>query len=106
MPDPDRVIPWAKERRLSQDMGQLISSPVLLATIMKSVQEESRSAGLNGFEHVAAIRLYQEPFSTENGLMTPTFKIKRTVARDVFSSLIQEMYDDLRDAPQVGRPGA
>ena len=77
-------------------MGQIVSSPVLLTTVMKSIQEESRSAGLNGFEYVAAIRLHPEPMSVENGLQTPTFKIKRNVAVEAFRALIADMYADLQ----------
>ena len=95
VPDPEYVIPWAKERRLPQNMSQIVSSPVLLTTVMKSIQEESRAAGLNGFEHVAAIRLHPEPMSVENGLQTPTYKIKRNVAKEAFGELIRAMYRGL-----------
>jgi long-chain acyl-CoA synthetase len=95
VPDPEYVLPWAGERRLSQDMNQLIASPVLLTSVMKSMREEARSAGLKGFEQAAAIRLHPVPMSVENGLMTPTFKIKRDMARKEFQHLIDQMYETL-----------
>jgi long-chain acyl-CoA synthetase len=35
-------------------------------------------------------------FSVENGLMTPTFKLKRPQAKEAFLSVIDAMYDSLR----------
>jgi hypothetical protein len=43
-----------------------------------------KEAGLKGFEQVKAIHLHPELFSVENGLFTPTFKLKRPQARARF----------------------
>ena len=36
-----------------------------------------------------------EPFSVENGLMTPTFKLKRPQAQAAFQDAIADMYSRL-----------
>jgi long-chain acyl-CoA synthetase len=95
VPDPEYVIPWAKQRELSEDINQLCSSPILQSVIIKSMQEEARSAGLKGFEQVAAIRLFPHPLSVENGLLTPTFKVKRNQAKAAFDDLINDMYSSI-----------
>ena len=95
VPDPEYVIPWAKQRELSEDINQLCSSPILQSVIIKSMQEEARSAGLKGFEQVAAIRLFPHPLSVENGLLTPTFKVKRNQANAAFDDLINDMYSSI-----------
>ena len=41
---------------------------------------------------VAAIHLTPEPFSVENGMLTPTFKLKRQQAQAAFQPAIDEMY--------------
>lgn len=43
-----------------------------------------KEAGLRGFEQVKAIHLHPALFSVENGLFTPTFKLKRPQARARF----------------------
>lgn len=52
-------------------------------------------AGLKGFEMVKAIVLNAEMFSVDNGILTPTFKLKRSNARDVFRAQIDDMYDSI-----------
>jgi long-chain acyl-CoA synthetase len=41
---------------------------------------------------VAAITLVEEPFSVENNLLTPTFKLKRPQAKAAFQEAIDRMY--------------
>jgi hypothetical protein len=47
---------------------------------------------LKGFEMVKDIRLESTLFSVENDLLTPTFKLKRNVAKQRYQSQIDEMY--------------
>ncbi|CAI0429903.1 unnamed protein product [Linum tenue] len=54
-----------------------------------------REAQLRGFEYAKAVMLVGEPFTLENGLLTPTFKIKRAQAKEYFQSAITEMYQGL-----------
>ena len=92
VPDPEVLIPWAKERGMAGDLPALCRDPAVNAAVMKSMQEEGRVAKLRGFEQVQGLYLVAEPFTVENGLMTPTFKIKRNVVRDVFTKEVDAMY--------------
>ena len=44
---------------------------------------------------VAQIHLFPEQFSVENGLQTPTFKLKRPQAKEKFQQAIEAMYTTL-----------
>jgi len=44
---------------------------------------------------VAAVHLTPDLFSVENGMMTPTFKLKRPQASAEFKSAIATMYQQL-----------
>lgn len=95
VPDPEYLLPWAAERGLPKDLGTLCNTPVVQAAVFKSMQQEGQAGGLKGFEQVAAIKLTPEPFSVENGMMTPTFKLKRPQAQAAFQDAIAEMYSGL-----------
>ncbi|KAL4852872.1 Long chain acyl-CoA synthetase 7 [Chlorella vulgaris] len=95
IPDPDYLLPWAKERGLPADLAALCQHPQVVSAALKSMQEEGRAAGLKGFEQISAIHLHPEPFTVENGMMTPTFKLKRPQAQTFFQQAIDEMYSKL-----------
>lgn len=47
---------------------------------------------LKGFECVRDIRLEATPFAVDNDLLTPTFKLKRNIAKVRYQEQIDEMY--------------
>ncbi len=52
---------------------------------MKALDEKARENGLTSLEKIKNIYLSHEPFTVENEIITPTFKIKRNVAKKVFA---------------------
>ncbi len=48
---------------------------------------------LSPFERVRRFELIAEPFTVENGMMTPTLKVKRKVVIEKYGALIDAMYD-------------
>jgi long-chain acyl-CoA synthetase len=97
VPDEEVLIPWAKKNAHPHagDFRRLCKDPVVLKTIFGSMKSVGADAGLKGFEQVRAIHLHDELFSVENGLFTPTFKLKRPQARDKFGREIERMYREL-----------
>ena len=71
----------------------LSSPPSLLPSL--PLQRYAKEASLKGFEKVRMAHLEPEPFSVDNGLLTPTFKLKRGPARDFYRAKIDEMYAEL-----------
>ena len=63
--------------------------------VLGQMLQEGREAELRGFEQVAAIQLAPEGFTVENGMLTPTFKIKRNEAKKHFERDIEAMYRKL-----------
>ncbi|CAL5219689.1 g1576 [Coccomyxa viridis] len=92
VPDPETLLPWAASRGLPQDMKRLVSDPSVVAAILNSMLEEGRTSKLQGFEQVTTVTLVEEAFSVENGLLTPTMKLKRPQAKAKFQDAINRMY--------------
>jgi len=57
---------------------------------MKKAENDCHVTGL---EKVKKAHFTTEMFSMENDMLTPTFKIKRNVAKKVYEKEIKEMYD-------------
>uniref|UniRef100_A0A0D6QY03 Long-chain-fatty-acid--CoA ligase n=1 Tax=Araucaria cunninghamii TaxID=56994 RepID=A0A0D6QY03_ARACU len=94
--EPDVLKAWAMSEGIKFDnLSQLCSDPRAKAAVLSDMDVIGREAQLKGFEFAKAITLVAEPFSLENGLLTPTFKIKRPQARDRFAKAISDMYSNL-----------
>ncbi len=50
---------------------------------------------------VKGVYLIAEQFSIENGLLTPTMKIKRRKVQDTYASEIDSIYEDLANSNQI-----
>ncbi|KAI8067844.1 hypothetical protein BC940DRAFT_300590 [Gongronella butleri] len=97
VPDPE-VMPSflaAKAPKLAAEnltFEQYCKHPQVVKLVMADLVKSGRKAGLNGFEIPKAVYLEAEPFSMENGLLTPTFKLKRPEARKYYQVQIDAMY--------------
>jgi long-chain acyl-CoA synthetase len=65
------------------------------AMVLKSTTATARAAKLAGFEIAKSVHLITEPFSVDNDLLTPTFKLKRHHAKKHFKTEIANMYKGL-----------
>ena len=52
VPDPETLLPWAASRDLPRDLATLCSHQAVNAAVLRSIQEEGRTADLRGFEQV------------------------------------------------------
>ncbi|WMV47699.1 hypothetical protein MTR67_041084 [Solanum verrucosum] len=94
--DPDMFKAWAiNEGIKNKDVKQLCTDPRAKAAILKDMDTVGKEAQLRGFEFAKAITLVLEPFTLENNLLTPTYKIKRPQARTYFAKEIADMYAQL-----------
>ena len=68
------------------------AAPKLAAAVRSQVVEAAKAAKLHGFEIPKKIHLSAEPWTADNGLLTPTFKLKRNDAKKRFQAEIDKMY--------------
>ncbi|GKZ00101.1 hypothetical protein MPSEU_000963500 [Mayamaea pseudoterrestris] len=95
VPDEESVRHWAKEHEpslVSASAAEMCQSRTLNDAILKLIQSKSKDHKLPGFEIVRAVYLEPSPFTVEQDLMTPTFKLKRNKIRDLYEKQIRELY--------------
>jgi long-chain acyl-CoA synthetase len=55
---------------------------------LEEINRISAENKLSSLEKPKEIHISKEPFSVENNILTPTFKLKRNIARDVYKKEI------------------
>ena len=61
----------------------------LILEDMNRLATENQCSSL---EKPKAVHLVADPFTVDNDILTPTFKLKRNIAKNVFQSQIDKMY--------------
>jgi len=91
VPDSEVLLPWAKQKGLEGDLKALCKNARVKKKVQKSLKKAGEKAHLMGFERLADIYLDHEPFSPENNLLTPTFKLKRPQLYEHYKQPIEDM---------------
>jgi len=87
----ERLQSWAVEEGLeADDSGALLAEPRSRALLKDEILGEMRD--LARFETPKKIGLLAEPFTVENGALTPTQKVKRSVVTEQYGELIESFY--------------
>ena len=66
------------------DLNSVYSDSDFKKTILDDMTRLSTENKLNGLERVKDIFLTGDPFSVDNNMLTPTFKLKRNIAKKTF----------------------
>lgn len=91
VPDMDALLAYAKENNLGVERpSQLLDNDAIQQLFKKEFRSYSRSAAAH--EKIRDFRLIADPFTVENGMMTPTMKLKRRTIEEQYGDLIDEMY--------------
>ena len=100
VPDSETVVPWAAKKGIpaASSLKSLCKNDQVKQLILDDMKSLGKASGLNGIEIVQAIYLEPNPFTVENDLLTPTFKLKRQALKKNYQDVINEMYAELAKA--------
>ncbi len=101
VPDMDAVKAWATTHGISADSDEKLLENAKVKEMMQS-EVDKASAEFKGFEKVRRITLTAEDFTTLNGLLTPSLKVKRRVVWQKYGPQIEALYAE----PKAASKGA
>lgn len=73
-------------------LSSLCANSAVQDFVTKSLQDHGRAQKLKGFEILKLVLLEPNPFTLEDDLLTPTFKLKRAPLLKKYQAAIDEMY--------------
>ncbi|QKW06584.1 long-chain fatty acid--CoA ligase [Streptomyces sp. NA04227] len=90
--EPDAVQHWLSVRKRPRDtpMAEVVRDPELIAEVQKAVDYANEA--VSRAESIRKFALVPGEFTEENGLLTPSLKIKRHAIVAAYASEIEELY--------------
>jgi long-chain acyl-CoA synthetase len=93
VPEINPVKKWYKQEiGKDVDFEEIIKDPATNKFILADLQRMGKENKLNSIEQVKSIHLESQPFTVENGLLTPTLKSKRPQLRLKYKETIKDLY--------------
>ncbi len=90
VPDPDYLVAWAKMNGTTADLSQLADNKDFRRSIGQAI--DRANAGLSVIEKVKHFVIADQPFTVENGMMTPTMKARRHIIIRRWGAAVEQMY--------------
>jgi len=96
VPDEPRLKQIAQSIGVAEEnLAALCSNDKILQACLQELNGVARKLGLMSLELVRGLHLSPDPFTIENGLLTPTMKLKRPQLRKHFRAAIDQLYKEL-----------
>ncbi len=90
VPDPEWALAWAKANDEKYDLATLCALPAFHKAVMGAVDEIN--AVLSVTEKIRRIVLIPDAFTTDNGMLTPSIKIRRHMIKAVYGERLDALY--------------
>ena len=100
VPKEDLIVNYFKQKGRPIDY----SDKELKSLIADDLFKLAKQHRLNGYEYIKAFCLEKDPFTIENDLLTPTFKLKRHQARLNYAKQIDALYKEIEMIPSDNSP--
>lgn len=91
VPDADAAREWANQHGLETDLAQLAHDPQFNKLIGQAIDRVNR--GLSAIERIRRFAILAEGFTIDNGMLTPSLKIRRHKIRERWAQEIDRLYE-------------
>jgi long-chain acyl-CoA synthetase len=88
--DPEEILPWAAGQGLPEDVEQLAGADQVVALVQSEV--DRANANYAPVEQIKRFAILTRDLSIEDGELTPTLKVKRTVVGERYAKLLDSLY--------------
>lgn len=90
--DPETVAHWLSVRGMPADtpMSDVVRDPRMRADVQQAVDYANRA--VSRAESIRAFTLVEDEFTEDNGLLTPSLKVKRRAAQEAYAEEIEALY--------------
>ncbi|MGC0331878.1 long-chain acyl-CoA synthetase [Streptomyces sp. SAI-170] len=90
--DPEAVAHWLAVRKLPADtpMASLVRDPRMRAEVQRAVDHANRA--VSRAESIRAFALVEGEFTEDNGLLTPSLKVRRHAVTQAYAEQIEQLY--------------
>ena len=96
IPNDENLLPWCKENGIEgKTLEDVIHNEKVKQHILEDMLKVGKQLDLKSFEQVKDIHLDHRLFTIENGLLTPTFKLKRHKAREYYNEVIKALVESI-----------
>ncbi|MGX9229644.1 AMP-dependent synthetase/ligase [Streptomyces albus] len=94
--DPEAVAHWLAVRELPPDTptARLREHPELVAAVQRAVDHANEA--VSQAEAIRRFRIVEGEFTEENGLLTPSLKVRRAAVAEAYAHEIEALYDEER----------
>lgn len=92
VPNFDHLEAWCKENRVHWTAPQFMVLNPKVEKLYRQELARINEERLGSIEKVRGFRLLHEPWTSENGLLTPTLKIRREVVAKAFQAEVEVMF--------------
>ncbi|KAK3845844.1 MAG: hypothetical protein J3R72DRAFT_434699 [Linnemannia gamsii] len=110
IPEPETFVPFANTITGAsvavadvEGISKLCKDPKVIFAVTKELEKAGKAGAFRGFEIVKRVHLTTDAFSVENGMMTPTFKVRRPQVAEYFAQQIKDMYEDIHNTTPVAK---
>ncbi|EPY21177.1 fatty acyl CoA synthetase 2 [Strigomonas culicis] len=90
--DHNRALRFAKESHIEGSVEELLQNPAFHTAAAASLVVTAKSARRQPFECVKCVRVLTDEWTPENGLVTPTTKLRRTRIEEHYKDIIASLF--------------